>query len=395
MGFFDFFKGKKEIKKEILRLDELDKWIKTKKEESLTRENEIIREIKLKISDFIRDVEENINVLEKIDLEEKKIEDKIKFIVKENLDKYIFHLEKLTENLEKLTDNSNKLKINELINKVNLNFIDFDKRSMLNFEKATFIIGKELGAVKDSISNFFKNFNKIIDENKESFKSSDKILLVEEKLKEISGINRLKKDSGENVIKNTEKIKSSEEEIKIIEKEIKLTKKSKEYESEIQEKERIEDEKKKIINEMENLRDMIDFKQLSSIFHSEKKKMDIINKYRNSFKENFQDDSGKDIMRLLEEASMENEQITRLIKDISEREKKIEEKTQIIDLTKSPEARLIVLENHLRTIKNNIEDIKFEIDKEEKKISKFEENYKETIKLIKEELEKMNLELVF
>lgn len=393
MGFFGFLKNKKEIKNEILKLEDLDKWVKIKKQENDIKDNELIKEINLKVKEFIIDVRNKIDVLEKIDLEDKKVEDKIKFIVLENLDKYIFYLKKLNENLEKLI-NDPKLKANELINKINLIFIDFDKKSMLNFEKATFIIGKELGSVKESISNFFKVFNKIIDENKESFEFSNRILLINEKLNEMNKNQLLKKDSEENIIKNNEKIKNYEEEIGKIEKEIQKIRKSHEYELEIKEKKLIEDEKIKIKEKIDDIRDLVDFRKLSGIFHSDKKKMDVINKYRDRFQENFEYDNGEDIIKLLDEADIESENIKNIVRNIIEMRSKIDEKTEVIDLTKSSEAKLISLENYNKSIKNDINDVNFDIDREKKKILKFEENYGEIIKFIKQELGKINLELI-
>ena len=393
MGFFGFLKNKKEIKNEILKLEDLDKWVKIKKQENDIKDNELIKEINLKVKEFIIDVRNKIDVMEKIDLEDKKVEDKIKFIVLENLDKYIFYLKKLNENLEKLI-NDPKLKANELINKINLIFIDFDKKSMLNFEKATFIIGKELGSVKESISNFFKVFNKIIDENKESFEFSNRILLINEKLNEMNKNQLLKKDSEENIIKNNEKIKNYEEEIGKIEKEIQKIRKSHEYELEIKEKKLIEDEKIKIKEKIDDIRDLVDLRKLSGIFHSDKKKMDVINKYRDRFQENFEYDNGEDIIKLLDEADIESENIKNIVRNIIEMRSKIDEKTEVIDLTKSSEAKLISLENYNKSIKNDINDVNFDIDREKKKILKFEENYGEIIKFIKQELGKINLELI-
>ena len=109
MGFFDFFKKKKEQVVEIEKIsqNEFQDWLLNKKTKIEKQEQGFSILIKERISQFISELEEKISALHKIDIEEKKVEEKIKLIVKENLRNYIDYLEKLIIKLKK-TDKDRK-----------------------------------------------------------------------------------------------------------------------------------------------------------------------------------------------------------------------------------------------------------------------------------------------
>ncbi|MBD3253025.1 hypothetical protein GF386_04800, partial [Candidatus Pacearchaeota archaeon] len=170
MGFFSFFKPrKKNIEK--TSINNLDEIINKKKD--YTKQQELIRTIKELVSEFREDIKEKLEILEKIDLTQKKADSRTKFIIKENLTNYMTHLQKLINSLE--IDASD---LTDLIKKINSVFYDFEKKSHPNFQKATFLIGKELGDTKKSIDNFFKNLNKKISENKDFIDSLKIIFLI-------------------------------------------------------------------------------------------------------------------------------------------------------------------------------------------------------------------------
>src|SRR3989344_1099920 len=217
MRLFDFLKSKKTETKPIIdvQLKDLERTIKEKKKELSIKEEEILNQVKNKTKLLIKDLEEKSIKLENIDLNQKKTEERVKLIVKENLFYFL-------SNLKKLINNINNLETNELskfIEELNKKFFDFEKKSLINYEKATFLIGKELGDVKDSISNFFKNLNGDLNENKELFDNLKTINICEEKLKKIKEL-----DSRKNEIKNN--IKNIEIEILELTKENELFEKS-------------------------------------------------------------------------------------------------------------------------------------------------------------------------
>ncbi len=394
MGIFDFLKSKPEIKKESLKFEDIPNWINKKEKELKKKEKETIEQISKMVFDINQKLNEKKSVLENTDLQSKKTEDRIRFVVRENLEKYIINLEKLIANLTDLNEKRKELTIEEFINKINLNFISFNQKSEMNFEKATFLIGKELEAVKECISLFFKDFNNLIDENKESIVFLEKIEKITIKLNEIQNIKKTKKESDENIKEYEEKIKNLEKEIKTYEKNILNAKKSPEYLSELREKHETEKEKIKILNEINNLRERIDFKKLAGIFHSDAKKMSIINKYKDNFNDNFEYDNAYEIILLLKEAGIEANSILKKIDELIVRKDNLSKITSILDLTKTQESKIIFMENQVKTAKNNIEDLKTDIERESKKISKFIENIKIIEETIKKETNEMNIRVI-
>ena len=95
MGILDFFRKTKTEKTEPEKIifDELEDWLEKKKIE--TEENDVVfsRDIQKIIKKVCLDFEEEIEVLEKIDLSEKKEHEKAKLIIEENLNYYVNYLQ--------------------------------------------------------------------------------------------------------------------------------------------------------------------------------------------------------------------------------------------------------------------------------------------------------------
>ena len=149
MGIFDFFKRKKiELElEETINFNEIDTWIEKKKQSITKKQQEPKQQIEQLLSDILKELEEGINVLKNLDLTEKKAPERAKLIVKQNLYNFINYLENLIQELEKLTDES----FETLISKTNSAFEDFEKKSIMSFQKSTFLIGEELGNIRDII----------------------------------------------------------------------------------------------------------------------------------------------------------------------------------------------------------------------------------------------------
>ena len=153
MGLFNWLFGKKEEKQiEKIKFGELEEFIIKKKEQNKEKENIIISNISQNILELVSELNEEGEEIKKIDLKDKKAEERIKIIVLENLSYYADHIKKLIENLKKL----DKSGLTELASSIDRELFEFDKKSRMSFEKATILVGKELGNVKDSINKFFR-----------------------------------------------------------------------------------------------------------------------------------------------------------------------------------------------------------------------------------------------
>ena len=84
MSIFGFLKKKKEInEKEIVSKDELSEWLLTKKRQHQEKEKEFFNLVKEIISQLVSELESEISILEDFNFESKKVDLRIKLIVKE------------------------------------------------------------------------------------------------------------------------------------------------------------------------------------------------------------------------------------------------------------------------------------------------------------------------
>jgi len=383
MGILGIFKKKPE--KTTLKFEALEEFIVNQKKQLAIEEKDIVLTIRQELNDLINHFKENLVILEKVDLKDKKVEDRVKFIVRENFEKYLVQFEKLIKTLEALEINDYK----ESIAKLNNIFADFEKRTFLNFEKSTFLIGKELGAVKDSIADFFNSINKLLKEKKEFVDSYEVVNSIEDKLASINAIEITKKEIHNNTEENEKKIKSKKQEEKDNLDNIVKIKESKEYKSEKEKEKEIEKQNIVLEKEIYSIKQSIDFKSLSTIFHSNDKYMKIINDHRHNFKEYFYKDPDS-FIKILNEAGLSSEKSR--IKDLVEKHKEFEKLKH--NASKIEIKKIDSIENYIKTLLSDIRLFEEEIIKENKRLEKLDENKDQIIGLIKAQLGKININLI-
>ncbi|MCD4666508.1 hypothetical protein K8R47_01710 [archaeon] len=385
---FNFFKklfgnndNESEIKEKIY-FDDLGNWVENKTKEIENKEKEIFVLIKDKTSLFIQEINEKIKILETVDIESKKIEDRVKLIVEENLNYYINHLKKFIENLEYLDEKN----LGEFKDKIDDVFLDFHKKSDKNYQKATFLIGKEIGAIQDSMTNFSGYLIKLFKDNKDIINISKVISSTRLNLKQISdideninGINKKMKvlDKNVNNIKEMDK--------KVLG-EIEEIKKSKNYIENLKKKEEIRLSERELENKIYKLREIIDFKVLGNIFHVDEGKINIIKSYKENFLESFQKDGGASILGLLNEAKLNNEEVYSKIKQINDKKEEIigTKKTIEKDETKELLSKIV-------KVRLDIENLNNEKARELKMSEKFKVSRENMINFIKNELIEINV----
>jgi len=389
MGFINFLKkivGKNGVdnskrKTKKLVFDDLGNWIEDKIKKIEDKEKEIFVLIKDKISIIIKELDEKVKILENIDMESIKAEDRIKFIVKGNLDNYIKCVKNLIENLYNLKE-ENFEKFMDMLNEI---FLEFDKKSHISYQKATFLIGDEIAVIKEIIINFSKYLGKIFKGNKDFIDSPKIIYSIKLKFDEIDEIEK-------NIIRVDEKNKSLDEEIKKNNKnnkklldEIEVIKKDNNYIENLKKQEEIKLKRIELEKEIFKLREMIDFKSLGNIFHVSKEKINIIKTYKEEFQTVFQKDYGSNILSLLDEAKLNNETISSKIKQINDKKEEIIKNEVTI---KKDETEDLLVE--IKKMKLKIEDLNNEKVRELKRYERFKLNKKDLINLIKQELVKVN-----
>jgi len=369
MGIFEFFRKKiagiekerdngENDKKEKIKFEELEKWLLAKKGKEKEEEKKVIFEISELILKLVNELNTEKSAIEKIDLKERKEQEKVKLLVLEALSKYSENIESLVEELSELRLES----IDSCIVEINSLFVDFEKKSHMNYEKATFLVGKEMAAVKNSIKNFFKNIDAVLTENKQLIEN---IKIIDSSIEKFGKIKDGEKEKM-NIIKEldelNEKIHELEEKEKLSIEKINKIKNSEEY---ISNKKIIEEavmKKEKLDEEILQLKKMIDFKALKKEFHSDEKKMNLIHEYEQDFEQIFKKDN---LLSFIEKDK--REKIAEEIEIIKKEKKKIEEDINQKD-------KLEEIDNEFESLQKQKENLIEEKEKIEKSIEKIENN---------------------
>ena len=391
MGIFSFLKklGKEkeiqEIVSEKLAFSEIESWLEKKSEENKVKEKEILVIVKDKINDFNADIKVKINLLNEFDVESKKAEDRIKGIVSDSRIQYVEAVNNIMANLEDLKET----RFSDLTKKVDKLFFDFNKASFKNYERATILIGKEMANIKNGFKAFSKDLLKIFNNNKEISELFQKIEFIKLKL---SSLGPLKGDLAgvKNIIFSlNDKIDQKEKENQRLLNEIGEIKQSEDYKNMLEKKEKISTFKEESKNTILSLRQLIDFKALANFFHINQEQMKILKNHKEDFYTTFQKDQGKTIIDFLDESKLNNDGISEKIEKIHSKLEEIKNHEQEIkeDETQKlyPKIKELVLE---------IDNLKIEKVKEEKRDEKIRINKVELTDSLKQELEKMNVEVV-
>ncbi|MBS3092863.1 hypothetical protein J4466_05595 [Candidatus Pacearchaeota archaeon] len=381
MGIFNLFKKEKPIREvRKVSLNEINEVILKKKQEIKADETDVVNLIKSRVNSLIIEFESEILAINQINLSEKKVEEKTKLIVGENLDRFLVHLKKLKNNLEDMGNGG----IQDLIKNLDLNIHEFKNKSYMNFEKATFLIGKELGDVMKSIKTFYMDLNNIFKENKELIETFNLFGRVEKSVEEITKLEEMKNKMSIHIESFEIAGKKSKNDIENLKKKIEYTKESKEYKDKMVKIMEVKTKNDELKKEIDDLRVMIDFKELSGIHHSIKEHMSIINNYRNNFYTAFENDNGKSLLEIIGKNKI-NDRINKIIED----QKEISKSSIVIE-----NDEILEIEREITETKNKIIDLNNEKLKAEKKIAYLDEELNNIKCALNKEIISLNIELI-
>ncbi|MDO8622927.1 MAG: hypothetical protein Q7R52_01670 [archaeon] len=392
MGIFDFlkkiFKENKELEKdekEKIEFSEIENWIEKKEKEIETREKEIFVSIKEKVKVLDIELKEKISDLEKIDINSKKEEEKAKAVTEEGKRKYIELVDSFMEKLNNLQED----KLERVIGNINKIFLEFTKSSHMSYERATVLIGKEMGNIKERIKSFSKELTNIFDENKDIPESSKLISIVKLRLKDLEETKRDINQINKVIADFEEKKTKKEEENKKISEEIEKIRKSPIYLEHLKKLGEIKSLEEKLEKDILSLRQLIDFKSLASFYHSFEKEMKILNSYRDNFLENFQKDEAS-ILNLLNESKLNTNEISDKIEEINKKRDEITKNESEIGKNKD---KTYELQSETAKITSEINNLRNSKSKEEKRHEKLNITKESLIKEITEEFAKLGMEI--
>lgn len=392
MGIKKFFKKifgeevpekKEEVKK--ISLSEVDDLLHKKENELREDKIKTIEIVKLEISDAIKELGEKIENLDKVDVDSIKSPEKVKLVVKENLKKYVEDVEKFKVNLLNLSEEKNK-NLSDFFSDLDSAFLNFDKKSRINYEKATILVGKEVAQIRETLKKLYKQIKDIFEENKYVISKLDSIHLVSENHRKIKKadnfVSSLKKK--ENAL--SEEIKNIEGENEKIFEEIEEFKKSEKYSEILKKKEMVESLKSELDRGIYSLKDMIDFKYLGNIFHVNEKKMEVLKEHKEKFSDCFYKNLCAELIRLIKETNYENkEKIVEKLDELKGKHSKIKEIEKSIgsDFIKN-------MSEKIERNKLKVKDIEKEKEKIQKNIDKVVERREEIFNELKNECKKLN-----
>jgi hypothetical protein len=387
MGFFDFLKKitKEEVEEkpqEEIEFKDIEKYIKEKEREIELRNEETFKLIQDKIKQFTGEIKEKVIILEKLDVNAKKAEEKFKQIVKEGRKTYIYSLNHFLEKLESIK----KEKPEVLFNKIDNIFLEFNKNTHLSYHRTTILIGKEIAVINESITSLSKELLEIFNNRKPDIELTKKFSLILDKLNNLKESDKNTEKLKQEFHLINQKLKESKEIEKKIEKKIEEIKESKEYSENIEKIEKVNIKEKELNKEILKLKESIDFKTLSNIFHVDDKKMNLVKNFKDDFKDNFQKDKGKTILGLINETNLNQEKILEKINQINEIQKEID-----VYRNEIPDNPLLSLEKDKEGLILEIENLNKEIIYEEKKQERVKETKEEIISSIKQEFEKIKV----
>lgn len=382
MGLFDIFFKKKapqepELKK-ILFAD-LNNFLREEKDyikEEKSNFNDLVNN---NIKELVKDLSEKSKVLETIDLHDKKTPERAKTIVLENLKNYHNYLEKLIDKLKDFNATSEK----DIIKSINNIFTEFEKRSKISYEKATFLIGKELGTIRGSIAGFFTELKKTIEANKNFIERTKKITIIDNTNNEITKIDRIINEINRNNIEINKKIDELKESIDKENISIKKIKESENYKESEKLYDEIRNQKNSLENVINDLKKLIDFKELSNMFHIIPRDMQTIKKYKKDFKKCILENKNHEFKELLNKNEKAKEKLTTIEKVLD----KIDEDKKKIN--KNPYNEIDEINEKIKKLDDKINEYNEEIDKDNKKLEKFSQSKNDIIK----EIRKLLLEI--
>ena len=395
MGIFNFLKkfSKKEpeiVVTEKVEFSNIKYFLENKKQQLKLQEEEFLNKFKEINNNLINSLQEKIKQLENLDLDQKKAEDRIKIIVKENFKSYLYYVELLIKDISNLEEINSSL---DMISKINSTFLNFQKKAETSYQKATYLIG-ELGQIKEEISNYFKKTETLIKENDDIIKISRILESIGKKLEELLKIDNISKEIDKEKSKNEEKINEVNNKIRNHEEEIIKIKNSNEHKELLKNEETLNKKDSELEIQIIKIKNLINLKTLSGICHKSEKDMIIIKNYRNNFINAFKEDSNNKLKEILESTNqIENKE---LIKEQLINIENLNEQIEMINnsINNHSLKEIQRINEQIRNTKSELDNLNRNIEKENKRLVKSRKNKDSTLDLIKNILEDINVELV-
>jgi len=380
MGLFSFLKSKKPVETKVeigkISFEDIWKWIEDKDRSLKGDEQETLDRIDGMLDEFYNSLGEKLDVLKNIDIESKKEHGRVKLLVRQGLENYIDAVCILLRDLKGI----DKKDLANLVQQIGKKFILFEKSSVKFYERATYLVGDEMAAVRNEIRRFNNQLVEMFEGEGSSIKDLKRVVDVKSKLDEFEKLGGNVKGKEKEIEISDKKIGEDKKKVEKLMGEVEKIKESPEYVANLKKGEEIELLKKGLDKEVEKLKRMIDFKKLVGIVHANPRELEIVKNYRDHFSEEFSKD-GKRILDLLGDSDMKSSSIDAQVSLIEKKKNDLWEKRGNVG-----EDPTIILLNEVKKIEDEIDGLETEKVKVKRRLEGFDLKLKglrnEVIKLV-------------
>lgn len=369
MGLFAFLKRKtskgrqqnknssKQATQDIVSLTTIQTWLKNRQHTLAEQELAVCESVRSEIRSLQETIDEKLRVLETVDINAKKVDNRSKMLVRSALKTYLHHVNRLMK--KSASWNVSEAELFALT--IEKHFADFFRRSEVHYQKANFLVGKELTSIKDALLSFYKYQKKLFDDNKRLLTTKKTLSSLQSRLDSLHGLSRGVQDVDHKVKSIQTQITDLNDEIGSLTLTIETLKKSEEYTRMMQTRRQTQTAKSHLEDLYTQLRQLIDFKALAQEFHGSQRYMAVVKAHRDDFMTTVAQDSGEALLDLLREANLSSEEISSTIVRIKELKEDILDKESSIQ-----EDKVASLQEEM---KRREQDIQRLIDEKEQELS--------------------------
>src|SRR3989344_2240265 len=256
------FTGEQEKKEDIIgdivKIEELPSKLESKINELTALKEQLKDRISKRVSDFEVEANEKITSLENIDISKRKEYDRIKIIVKENLNLYISHLKRTIDHIKR----SENEVIETYINRLFHTFNEFNRVSLRPFEKATILIGDELGSTKAVVNLFIQEINKIVGDNSFIFEKNKSYGIISSLLSESKQLTLLDSEMDNKLLESNINLENAKVERNILKNKLSEIKETDRFKEDTQEKLNYRNKLYFLDSEIQNMNERLKLKLL-------------------------------------------------------------------------------------------------------------------------------------
>jgi DNA repair exonuclease SbcCD ATPase subunit len=281
-----------------VHLNELSARVESFVKDTEAKNQALKQQLEKRISLLEGEANNSIEVLRNVDLSERKEYEKIKLTVHDNLNLYIDYMRKLLSGLKKINERTLADHFNKIFSCLN----EFNRASYLPYEKATYLIGREMASARLLVRQFANDISALAEQNKPLFEETRQVEKLSNLNNELEESKKLEEDIGCNISHLNKKIESLGNEAKTLGNEVQDIKNSIDYRKETEEKQKYLKKQGDLDRELQAIKQKTDFKALARVFHHDKKKAQLIKEYSGNFKAALREDETLKIIGMVNDS---------------------------------------------------------------------------------------------